>query len=176
MLASRIARSPSEYDTRPCPNIAAPSRRAGHSSSRLSPIGDDRSFAIRRPATCCGAPSQLSAAVGRSRSMRRCCFRIICTCSGRCRAVMPTSQPAGARSRKRLRARGWPRCGGMAAALSSHAEFGGAFVIKHGRPKRRPCHQAAKGLRGVWQQRFWEHTIRDEDDWRRHMDYITSTR
>lgn len=24
----------------------------------------------------------------------------------------------------------------------------------------------------VWQRRFWEHTIRDEDDWRRHMDYI----
>lgn len=29
-----------------------------------------------------------------------------------------------------------------------------------------------KGLRGVWQQRFWEHTIRDEDDFRRHLDYI----
>ena len=24
----------------------------------------------------------------------------------------------------------------------------------------------------VWQNRFWEHHIRDEDDWRRHMDYI----
>ena len=23
-----------------------------------------------------------------------------------------------------------------------------------------------------WQRRFWEHLIRDEDDWRRHMDYI----
>lgn len=26
--------------------------------------------------------------------------------------------------------------------------------------------------RQVWQRRFWEHLIRDEDDWRRHMDYI----
>ncbi|MCD2449511.1 transposase [Methylicorpusculum oleiharenae] len=26
--------------------------------------------------------------------------------------------------------------------------------------------------RFVWQRRFWEHAIRDEDDWRRHMDYI----
>ena len=26
--------------------------------------------------------------------------------------------------------------------------------------------------RGVWQPRFWEHTIRDIDDYRRHMDYI----
>ncbi len=24
----------------------------------------------------------------------------------------------------------------------------------------------------VWQRRFWEHLIRDEDDWRKHMDYI----
>ena len=29
-----------------------------------------------------------------------------------------------------------------------------------------------KGARGVWQQRFWEHTIRDEDDLRRHVEYI----
>jgi len=26
--------------------------------------------------------------------------------------------------------------------------------------------------RGLWQRRFWEHAIRDEHDWRRHMDYI----
>jgi putative transposase len=32
--------------------------------------------------------------------------------------------------------------------------------------------QRAKGLRGVWQQRFWEHTIRDELDFERHVDYI----
>ncbi len=24
----------------------------------------------------------------------------------------------------------------------------------------------------VWQRRFWEHRIRDDEDWRRHMDYI----
>ena len=24
----------------------------------------------------------------------------------------------------------------------------------------------------VWQRRFWEHQIRDDEDWRRHMDYI----
>ena len=24
----------------------------------------------------------------------------------------------------------------------------------------------------LWQRRFWEHTIRDEADWRRHLDYI----
>ena len=26
--------------------------------------------------------------------------------------------------------------------------------------------------KGIWQRRFWEHLIRDEHDWRRHMDYI----
>jgi putative transposase len=32
--------------------------------------------------------------------------------------------------------------------------------------------QRRKGLRGVWQPRFWEHTIRDEDDFGQHVDYI----
>ena len=26
--------------------------------------------------------------------------------------------------------------------------------------------------RGVWQRRYWEHVIRDEQDWRNHVDYI----
>jgi putative transposase len=30
----------------------------------------------------------------------------------------------------------------------------------------------AKGERGIWQRRYWEHTIRDEDDLARHIDYI----
>ena len=29
-----------------------------------------------------------------------------------------------------------------------------------------------KGERGIWQRRYWEHTIRDEDDFGRHIDYI----
>ena len=29
-----------------------------------------------------------------------------------------------------------------------------------------------KGERGIWQRRLWEHTIRDETDFARHMDYI----
>ncbi len=29
-----------------------------------------------------------------------------------------------------------------------------------------------KGERGIWQRRFWEHQIRDEDDLRQHVDYI----
>ncbi|WP_255470595.1 hypothetical protein [Pseudoxanthomonas sp. 3HH-4] len=29
-----------------------------------------------------------------------------------------------------------------------------------------------KGERGIWQRRFWEHLITDEDDLRRHVDYV----
>ncbi len=29
-----------------------------------------------------------------------------------------------------------------------------------------------KGERGIWQRRYWEHLIRDETDYRRHVDYI----
>src|ERR1700719_232873 len=32
--------------------------------------------------------------------------------------------------------------------------------------------RAAKGERGIWQRRYWEHTIRDEKDFTRHIDYI----
>ena len=31
---------------------------------------------------------------------------------------------------------------------------------------------AKKGERGIWQRRFWEHTIRDEADYEKHCDYI----
>ena len=30
----------------------------------------------------------------------------------------------------------------------------------------------ARGERGIWQRRFWEHTIRDDDDYAAHIDYI----
>lgn len=29
-----------------------------------------------------------------------------------------------------------------------------------------------KGERGIWQRRYWEHAIRDERDYQRHVDYI----
>ena len=29
-----------------------------------------------------------------------------------------------------------------------------------------------RGERGIWQRRFWEHTIRDERDYAVHMDYV----
>ena len=29
-----------------------------------------------------------------------------------------------------------------------------------------------RGERGIWQRRFWEHTIRDEHDYAAHVDYV----
>ena len=29
-----------------------------------------------------------------------------------------------------------------------------------------------RGERGIWQRRYWEHTIRDERDYARHIDYV----
>jgi putative transposase len=32
--------------------------------------------------------------------------------------------------------------------------------------------RSSKGERGIWQRRYWEHTLRDENDFARHVDYI----
>jgi putative transposase len=32
--------------------------------------------------------------------------------------------------------------------------------------------RATKGERGIWQRRYWEHTLRDERDFERHVEYI----
>jgi putative transposase len=54
------------------------------------------------------------------------------------------------------RASGWSRVG-FARAL----------------PKREPLSAArvARYERGIWQRRFWEHLIRDEADYARHVEY-----
>jgi putative transposase len=50
--------------------------------------------------------------------------------------------------------------------------------IKKGFSKRLPngehrsASRAGKGERGIWQRRFWEHTIRDDRDYAAHLDYI----
>jgi putative transposase len=32
----------------------------------------------------------------------------------------------------------------------------------------------ARREKGIWQRRYWEHMIRDDDDFSRHMDYSTT--
>ena len=38
--------------------------------------------------------------------------------------------------------------------------------------ERLTASRAKRAERGIWQRRFWEHQIRDEDDFARHVDYI----
>jgi len=45
------------------------------------------------------------------------------------------------------------------------------FVQKLPATERRSKVRVAKGERGVWQRRFWEHAIRDDRDYANHIDY-----
>lgn len=46
--------------------------------------------------------------------------------------------------------------------------------FSRGLPKieHRSASRASKGERGIWQRRYWEHLIRDDDDLQRHVDYV----
>ncbi|MDP2879274.1 MAG: transposase, partial [Sulfuricella sp.] len=46
--------------------------------------------------------------------------------------------------------------------------------FSRGLPKGERISQSRRdrGERGIWQRRYWEHTLRDELDFERHADYI----
>jgi putative transposase len=46
------------------------------------------------------------------------------------------------------------------------------FVQQIPHTQRRSAVRVTNGERGIWQRRFWEHYIRDETDFIRHIDYI----
>ena len=46
------------------------------------------------------------------------------------------------------------------------------FVRQIAATERRSPEQTARRERNVWQRRFWEHAIRDRDDFARHADYV----
>lgn len=46
------------------------------------------------------------------------------------------------------------------------------FSQQIGTGEKRSWSRVAKGERGIWQRRYWEHTLRDEGDFERHCDYI----
>ena len=46
------------------------------------------------------------------------------------------------------------------------------FAAQISRGERLSPRRLKKGERGIWQRRFWEHVIRDEGDYARHVDYI----
>jgi putative transposase len=45
-------------------------------------------------------------------------------------------------------------------------------LFSHGLASRLPVPRNERGEYAIWQRRFWEHTIRDEDDLTRHVDYV----
>ncbi|MDR2186560.1 MAG: transposase [Azonexus sp.] len=38
--------------------------------------------------------------------------------------------------------------------------------------EHRSASRLRKGERGIWQRRYWEHLVRDDEDYARHLDYI----
>jgi putative transposase len=47
----------------------------------------------------------------------------------------------------------------------------GAFAKSVPKQERLTAVQQARNERGIWQRRFWEHLIRDETDYGRHVEY-----
>jgi len=45
------------------------------------------------------------------------------------------------------------------------------FAKAHPKQERRSAVREARGERGIWQRRFWEHLIRDDADYARHVEY-----
>ena len=59
------------------------------------------------------------------------------------------------------------------ADFSSRWQAIKAHFARHmAKGERLSVRRRKKGERGIWQRRFWEHMIRDERDFERHVDYI----
>ena len=48
----------------------------------------------------------------------------------------------------------------------------GGFSRRIAKGEKISASRQSKGERGIWQRRFWEHLIRDDNDFERHVDYI----
>jgi hypothetical protein len=51
-------------------------------------------------------------------------------------------------------------------------EFTKAWLLANGIEQPRSKSRVQQRRRGVWQRRFWEHTLRNENDYARHFDYL----
>ena len=51
-------------------------------------------------------------------------------------------------------------------------EFTKVYLAHGGNEQKRSNSRQSKRERGIWQRRFWEHTLQDEHDMARHFDYI----
>jgi len=55
---------------------------------------------------------------------------------------------------------------------SIKGRFSNTYLKLSGQRKHASPSRARKGEVSIWQRRFWEHQIRDENDLQRHVDYI----
>jgi putative transposase len=46
------------------------------------------------------------------------------------------------------------------------------FVKAIPKVERRSIIRIKRGERAIWQRRYWEHFIRDDNDYQRHIDYL----
>ena len=66
----------------------------------------------------------------------------------------------------------WTLPAGDADYSSRWSQIKGAFSRKLPKIERISTSRAQKRERGIWQRRFWEHQIRDDNDLARHVDYL----
>jgi putative transposase len=66
----------------------------------------------------------------------------------------------------------WTLPPGEADFSSRWHDIKARFAAKIPKEERLSTRRLQKGERGIWQRRFWEHVIRDEDDYARHVEYI----
>jgi len=66
----------------------------------------------------------------------------------------------------------WTMPPGDADFATRWRQIKSAFSHNFARKERISPSRSARGERGIWQRRYWEHTIRNETDMERHIDYI----
>ena len=62
--------------------------------------------------------------------------------------------------------------GDFSARWAMIKQYTSKLCREHLAPRCPPASRHKRHELGLWQRRFWEHRIRDEDDFRRHIDYI----
>ncbi|HEX8914931.1 MAG TPA: transposase [Humisphaera sp.] len=55
---------------------------------------------------------------------------------------------------------------------AAKARFTRAYRAAGGAEQARCASRVRRGERAVWQRRFWEHTCRDVEDFKNHLDYV----
>jgi putative transposase len=66
----------------------------------------------------------------------------------------------------------WALTAGDADFSTRWPDIQAQFAAQISRGERLSPRRLQKGERGIWQRRFWEHVIRDEGDYVRHVDYL----